>query len=68
MSNNDEMINEEERKDHQKLKSALNPIINRRVSALNTYKFDQIIEQDEEEDDESSLDKFNMMNARRNST
>lgn len=50
------------------LNSALSSNVNRRVSALNTYKFDQIIEEDDEEDDESSLNKLSLPNVRRNST
>lgn len=50
------------------LNSALSSNINRRASALNTYKFDQIIEEEDEEDDESSLNKLNLPNVRRNST
>jgi hypothetical protein len=65
---NTEVINEEEQKEHQLLNSALSSNINRRVSALNTYKFDQIIEEDNEEDDESSLNKLTIPNVRRNST
>jgi hypothetical protein len=50
------------------LNSALSSNVNRRASALNTYKFDQIIEEDDEEDDESSLNKLSLPNVRRNST
>ena len=72
MSNADfDILSEKEKEEHKKLKIALdNQSVARKDIALNKYKFDQIMEAEDEEDEESSQDTHIRFNRKvfRNST
>ena len=74
MSNADfDILSEKEKEEHKKLKIAIDAqknIVSRKDSALKKYKFDQIMEAEDEEDEGSSQDTHIRFNRKvlRNST